>query len=108
MRGLARLPGDPHGALADFDAALALNPRSQSALQNKANVLSEHLGRTEEAIRVLDTAIEHHPDYVKALAGRGVLLARLGRREAALRDAQAAWPSTTARSPSTRSPASTP
>jgi tetratricopeptide (TPR) repeat protein len=88
VRGLARLPADPHGALADFDAALALNPRFDAALQNRANVLSERLGRPEDAIRALDTALEHHPGYVKALAGRGVLLARLGRRDAALRDAQ--------------------
>jgi eukaryotic-like serine/threonine-protein kinase len=89
-RGLAKLPADPQGALADFDAALELNPHSQPALQNKASVLSEQLGRTEEAVRVLDTAIEHHPDSVNALAGRGVLLGRLGRREAALSDAHAA------------------
>jgi tetratricopeptide (TPR) repeat protein len=90
VRGLARLPADPQGALADFDAALALSPRYDRALQNKAMVLSEHLGRTEEAVRVLDKAVELHPGYVKALAGRGVLLARLGRRDAAARDARAA------------------
>jgi serine/threonine protein kinase/tetratricopeptide (TPR) repeat protein len=90
VRGLARLPADPRGALADYDAALAQNPRYFDALQNKANVLAEHLGRTEEAVRVLDIALEHHPGHVKALAGRGVLLARLGRRDSAVRDAQAA------------------
>jgi eukaryotic-like serine/threonine-protein kinase len=89
VRGLAKLPADPRGALADFDAALALNPSYDRALQNKANVLSEHLGRTEDAVRVLDTAVAKHPGYLKALAGRGVLLARLGQTEAAMRDAQA-------------------
>jgi serine/threonine protein kinase/tetratricopeptide (TPR) repeat protein len=89
VRGLAKLPADPPGALADFDAALALNPRYDRALQNKASVLSEHLGRIEEAVRVLDTALAHHPGYVKALAGRGVLLARFGRRDDAVRDARA-------------------
>jgi tetratricopeptide (TPR) repeat protein len=89
-RGMARLPADPRGALADFDAALALNPRSRPALQDKASVLSEQLGRAEEAIGVLDVAVRHHPEYVPALAGRGVLLARLGRREAAHRDARSA------------------
>ena len=44
-RGLARLPGDPAGALADFEEALKLDPRSRSALQNKAAVLSERFGR---------------------------------------------------------------
>jgi serine/threonine protein kinase/tetratricopeptide (TPR) repeat protein len=89
VRGLAKLPVDPEGALADFNSALALNPRYDRALQNKARVLSEHFGRTEDAIRVLDEAVALHPGYVKALAGRGVLLARLGRREAAIHDARA-------------------
>jgi tetratricopeptide (TPR) repeat protein len=90
VRGLARLPDDPRGALSDFDAALAMNPRSKPALQDKAHVLAERLGRTEEAIGVLSTALLHHPDYVEALAARGVYQARLGRRDAALADAQAA------------------
>jgi eukaryotic-like serine/threonine-protein kinase len=89
-RGLARLPRDPRGALADFDAALLLNPRSRHALQDKASVLSEQLGQTEEAIRTLDRLLDYHPEFVDALAGRGVLLARLGRRDAAHRDARAA------------------
>jgi serine/threonine protein kinase/tetratricopeptide (TPR) repeat protein len=88
-RGLARLPGDPRGALADFDAALAMAPRYRHALQDKASVLSENLGQPEQAIRILDAALEFHPDSVEALGGRGVLLARLGRRDAALRDARA-------------------
>ena len=49
-RGLARQPRDPQAALADYEAALKLNPRYRAALQNKANVLAENLGRTEEAI----------------------------------------------------------
>src|SRR5207302_533486 len=49
-RGLARQPRDPKGALADFERALELNPRSVSALQNKANVLSECLSRRDEAV----------------------------------------------------------
>ncbi|MDB5350335.1 MAG: tetratricopeptide repeat protein [Planctomycetota bacterium] len=88
-RGLSRLPDDPAGAILDFEAALKLNPRSFWALQNKASVLSESLGRTEEAVRTLDEAVSRHPESVPALAGRGVLLARLGRRDVALRDAKA-------------------
>ena len=49
-----------------------------TALQNKANVLAEQPGRTEEAIRVLDSLLAIHPSYVPARAGRGVLLARVG------------------------------
>jgi serine/threonine protein kinase/tetratricopeptide (TPR) repeat protein len=88
-RGLNRLPDDPTGAIADFDEALKLNPRSWWALQNKANVLSESLGRTEEAVAALDQAIVDHPKSVPARAGRGVLLGRLGRRVEALDDAKA-------------------
>jgi hypothetical protein len=39
---------------------------------------------------VLDQAVALHPDYVLARAGRGVLLARAGSREAAHHDAEAA------------------
>lgn len=89
-RGLARMARDPEGAIADFDGALRQNPESRQALQNKASVLSERLGRPDEAVAVLDRLIELHPEYVPARAGRGVLLARLGRREAALADAAVA------------------
>jgi serine/threonine protein kinase/tetratricopeptide (TPR) repeat protein len=90
FRGLARLADDPEAALSDFDTALAINPRSKSALENKAFVLAERLGRPEEAIRVYDTTLLHHPDDAKAVGPRGVYHARLGRREAALADARAA------------------
>jgi tetratricopeptide (TPR) repeat protein len=84
-RGYARM-GNPRDALDDFDQALKLNARSLAALQNKAHLLSK-LERNEEAARALDRAIEAHPDFVPARAGRGVLLARLGKRAAAHQDA---------------------
>jgi serine/threonine protein kinase/Flp pilus assembly protein TadD len=91
VRGIARLAGDDAaGAVADFDEALKLNPRSREALQNKAHVLAEKLGRTTEAIAVLDKEVATYPDDALARAGRGVLLARQGKRRAALDDAEAA------------------
>ena len=90
VHGLARLEDDPNGALSDFDVALAINPRSKSASQNKAHVLGERLGRTEEAIHALTTALLHNPDDANASGARGVYHARLGRRDAALADARAA------------------
>lgn len=84
-RGLARLPGDPKQALADFEEALKLDPRSRPALQDKASVLSERFGRAAEAVAALDRAVALYPDFVPARVGRGVLL---GRREAAHRDAE--------------------
>ena len=47
---------------------------------------AERLNRQEE-LRVLDRAVEFHPDHAAARAGRGVLLARAGKREDAIRDA---------------------
>jgi serine/threonine protein kinase/Flp pilus assembly protein TadD len=79
---------DPKGALADADEALKINPWSVFALQLKAAILSESLNRPDDAIAVLNRAVELHPDYVPARAGRGVLLARAGKRDDALRDAK--------------------
>jgi tetratricopeptide (TPR) repeat protein len=85
-RGYARLGTDLAGALRDFDGALAVNPRSLGALQNKSHVLSK-LDRTDEAIRVLDRVLELYPDYVKGRAGRGVMHARAENWAAAKADA---------------------
>ncbi len=85
-RGYARMNSDPRAALDDFDQALKLNARSLAALQNKAHILSK-LGKNEAAARTLDQAVDGYPDFVPARAGRGVLLARLGQREAAHKDA---------------------
>lgn len=86
-RGIAFLPGDPQRALADFDKAIEINPRSLAALQNKAHVLGKYLKKTEEAVQTLDAAIALYPDDARPRAGRGVYLARLGKRDAALEDA---------------------
>jgi tetratricopeptide (TPR) repeat protein len=77
---------DHQGALADLDECLKRFPRSFLALQNKAAVLSEQLGKPDEAIRILDALLEFYPDQAIARGARGVLHARLGRREAALAD----------------------
>ena len=106
-RGLVRQPRDPQAALADYESALKLNPHYLTALQNKANVLGENLGRTEEAVATLDTLLAFYPNYVPALAGRGVLYARLGRREAALPKPAKRCQRIRDRTTSIRSPAST-
>jgi serine/threonine protein kinase/predicted Zn-dependent protease len=94
-RGVARVGSAPQQALADFDKALELNPKSRASLQNKASVLSEKMNRAAEAIAVLDQVVSLYPDYVPGRAGRGVLLARLGQREAAHTDAHACLAQTT-------------
>lgn len=87
-RGIHQLHRDPKAALADFEEALRINPRSADALQNKAHVLAEKLGRNKDSLQSLDRLVELYPDSVKARNGRGVVLARLGQREAAIRDAE--------------------
>jgi tetratricopeptide (TPR) repeat protein len=89
-RAEARMATDPKAALADANEALKLNPISMFGLQLKAHILAERLGRPEEAIGALDKAVEFYPEYAKAVAGRGVLLARAGRRTEAIRDAEEA------------------
>jgi eukaryotic-like serine/threonine-protein kinase len=85
-RGLARIETDPAGALADFDRALALDPTTHFALQNKAHVLSEHLKRPADGLKTLDRLIDLYPGYVQARIGRAVVLARQGRRAEAVAD----------------------
>jgi serine/threonine protein kinase/Flp pilus assembly protein TadD len=89
-RGLARMDADPKGALADFDRALAVNPHYLPAVEDRAAVLAERLGQTDDAVEALSRAINLAPERGQARAGRGVLLARLGRRDEALRDAKEA------------------
>ncbi|QEL19516.1 serine/threonine-protein kinase [Limnoglobus roseus] len=86
-RGVAYLPAEPKNALADFEQAAVLNPRSLTAYQNKSHVLSTYLHRDAEAVKTLDKAVETYPSFVPARAGRAVLLARLGKRKEAQRDA---------------------
>jgi tetratricopeptide (TPR) repeat protein len=83
-----RIEREAKGALADLDKALELNPRSVAALQNKAHVLAEKLHKTEDALRILNDAVKLNPEFVQARAGRGILLARLGKMAAAREDAR--------------------
>ena len=86
-RGHTKLTTDPAGAVADFDAALAVNPRSLAALTAKAQALDEGLHRAAESLAVLDRAAELYPHQTAVRAGRAVLLARRGDRAAAHADA---------------------
>src|SRR4029079_17652521 len=59
-------------------------------LRNAAHVLARTPGGEARAIKRLDQALEIAPRSIAVLAGRSILLARAGRREEALRDAQQA------------------
>ncbi len=87
-RGLSELRSHPERALEDFNEALQINPSSLGALRNKALALSKLPGRTEEAIAVLDDALRLYPGSVLAWTSRGTLLARLGKRDLAIQDAE--------------------
>jgi serine/threonine protein kinase/Flp pilus assembly protein TadD len=87
QRGLAKLAADPAGAVADFDAALRLNPRSYSALRGKSQALDEGLHRPADSLAVVDRLLELYPHDTAVRAGRAVLLARGGHRDAAHADA---------------------
>ena len=86
-RGLGRMKADPAAALADFEKAAELNPHSVCAWQNQASVLSDRLGRVENALAAQQQAVAAAPEHGRARAGRAVLYARLGRRADAHTDA---------------------
>jgi serine/threonine protein kinase/Tfp pilus assembly protein PilF len=87
-RGVQRLGKDAPGALEDFREALKLNPTFLPALVNGAVVLRDCLGKPEEALELLDRAVAAHPDQMRTRATRALLLARLGKRDAAFEDAE--------------------
>ena len=78
----------PMDALADIDMALKLEPDRVEALQHRANVL-DGLGRSTEALAMLNELLEKWPEFVPGRAGRAVLLARSGRDDESLTDAAA-------------------
>lgn len=86
-RGIALLRRDPAKAMEDFRQALVMNPTSLPALQNIAAVLSRDATKTKEALTTFDRILALRPDYTPAVAGRGVILARMGKRPEAHRQA---------------------
>ena len=89
-RGVARAPTDPEGALADFVRAVQIEPRSLAGWRNQASILSAMRGKAPEAIAALDRADRLFSNHAPTIAMRGLLNARLGRDEAALKDARSA------------------
>jgi eukaryotic-like serine/threonine-protein kinase len=83
IRGLSRIAKDPKGAIADFQAAAKINPRSLPAIQNQIHVLADKLNDLPGALTLATQAIQLYPEYAPARASRAVILARLGQREEA-------------------------
>lgn len=89
LRGLARADADPAAALGDIEEAVRLNPQYVTALRNQVFVL-EKLKRYEEAAGVMEKVIPLAKGDTVLLASRGVLYARLGRPDEAVRDVTSA------------------
>jgi tetratricopeptide (TPR) repeat protein len=70
-------------ALAQFDAALAIDPRHLRTLIRRGNTLVE-LGRHVEALEIYGRAIEIAPTLLDAWCNRGSSLRALGRNQEAL------------------------
>lgn len=83
-RGYAKLSTNPEAALEDYRQALQLNPGSRAALLKIANVLADHLGKSDEALATIDQILETKGQDTDALASRAVLLARDNQRDTAL------------------------
>jgi serine/threonine protein kinase/Tfp pilus assembly protein PilF len=83
-QGIALVNRDPAAAAERFRDCLATDASCSEAWHNLAHVCSESLDDPEAAIDALGHAIEWNPDDTFALAGRGVLLGRMGR----IKDAQ--------------------
>jgi tetratricopeptide (TPR) repeat protein len=89
-RGMARLPDDVAGALADFQEACRRYPNSRAALRNVAFVLGERMGNTQQALAYLNRLVDVDDPLAEDIVARGVYHARLGNRAAALADARRA------------------
>ena len=72
----ATLGVELEAALADCDAALAIEPKSAATLDSRAFVLMR-LGRYDEAVRVYDAALALRPRQADSLYGRGLSKLRL-------------------------------
>jgi eukaryotic-like serine/threonine-protein kinase len=86
VRGTSRYKTDPAGAVADYEAALAVHPRSADALQSKAAVLADQLNRPNDAVDALDRLLELYPHHTEGRAARAVYAARTGDAKRVLPD----------------------
>lgn len=76
---------DFKSALADYDAAIRLNPRD-SIFWNNRGIVHKELNKDEQAIADYTEAINLEPDYPSAYSNRGFVHYRQGRLDLALAD----------------------
>jgi tetratricopeptide (TPR) repeat protein len=77
--------GDPTRAIADFDRAITLDPKSIQAYYNRG-IAYFSIRQPDRAIADLDQAIKLDPTNTYAFTNRGVVHAEAGRYALALRD----------------------
>jgi tetratricopeptide (TPR) repeat protein len=78
------------GALADFNAALKVEPESWMVLYNRGIVFLD-LGRDDEAIRDFGAAIRVEPETAIAYYNRGLAHERMGKLAEAIEDYRRAF-----------------
>ncbi|HSQ54596.1 MAG TPA: tetratricopeptide repeat protein, partial [Gemmata sp.] len=91
VRGCVRMKrGNARGALEDFEQASTIHPESLFALQNQAHILAEKLDDLPAALEAVTKASSLYPEFAPARIGRAVILARLARRDEAIKEAEKA------------------
>ena len=78
---------DFEGAIADYTAAINLNPADKNQLAegyNSRGFAKDNLGRREEAIEDYDEAIRLNPEFAAAWNNRGLAKSQLGHHEEAI------------------------
>jgi len=81
----AQQAGDMRGALAEFEAALNLDPGFAEAHNAIALLLSNAFGKPNEAIAHFNKALEIRPAYSEAKVNLGVVLSQQGRYDEAIK-----------------------
>jgi S1-C subfamily serine protease/tetratricopeptide (TPR) repeat protein len=85
-RGNARSDlGNKQDAIADYDRAIALNPKLAEAYLNRGNAKSD-LGNKQGAIIDYDLAIAIKYKYANAYLNRGIIKYRMGNKQNAIAD----------------------
>ena len=80
---LASIPGRQPEAIAEYQAALKIDPNMFTARCNLASSLSQQ-GRYSAAREQYDEALKLKPDYADGHVGLGVMLAKMGRVDDAI------------------------
>ncbi len=89
-RGVRNVGASPEQAMADFQAAIKVNPEYVQAYENIAYLQSEKMNDVAGAIRTMDRIVQLEPLDPAHVATRGVLHSRNKNRDLAHDDAQLA------------------